>query len=93
VGERKGPEQGAAPPRLAASRAELERWLTASRDVRPEEVLSLRRRLHLTQRELARWLGVSESSVSLWEAGKRRPRGPARRLLALLTGLTPSQGG
>src|SRR5262245_13129138 len=76
------------PRRLNLRRDELERWLVGTPDVTPEEVQQLRQRLGLTQRDLAKWLGVTESSVSLWEAGKRRPRGPAHRLLRLITELS-----
>jgi DNA-binding XRE family transcriptional regulator len=75
------------PRRIHLSREELRRWLVGTPHVKPQEVERLRRRLELTQLELARWLGVTESSVSLWEAGKRRPRGPAHRLLRLIAEL------
>jgi DNA-binding transcriptional regulator YiaG len=71
-------------PRLGITREGLELWLSATAEVSAEEIHGLRQRLGLTQRELAKWLGVSESTVSLWEAGKRRPRGPAHRLLKLI---------
>jgi predicted transcriptional regulator len=79
------------PRRIHLSRDELRRWLVGTPDVKPQGVEQLRRRLKLTQLELAKWLGVTESSVSLWEAGKRRPRGPAHRLLRLIAEL--SRGG
>jgi DNA-binding transcriptional regulator YiaG len=70
--------------RPSLTREELEQWLGAASEVSAREIHALRQRLGLTQRELARLLGVSESSVSLWEAGRRRPRGPAHRLLKLI---------
>src|SRR4051794_13019524 len=76
------------PRRLHLSRDELQHWLVGTPDVKPQEVERLRRGLELTQLELATWLGVTESSVSLWEAGKRRPRGPAHRLLRLIAELS-----
>jgi predicted transcriptional regulator len=85
------PEGREFPRRLHLSQDELQRWLTTASDVTPNDVQRLRQRLQLTQRDLAKWLGVTESSVSLWEAGKRRPRGPAHRLLRLIAEL--SQGG
>jgi DNA-binding transcriptional regulator YiaG len=78
------------PRRLHLTRDELQRWLVGTSDITPHEVERLRRRLDLTQRDLAKWLGVTESSVSLWEAGKRRPRGPAHRLLRLIAALSRS---
>ena len=83
------PEGQEFPRRVHLSREELRRWLVGTPDVRPQEVERLRQRLSLTQLELAKWLGVTESSVSLWEAGKRRPRGPAHRLLRLIAELSP----
>src|SRR5262249_26832884 len=83
------PEGRGFPRRLHLTRDELRRWLVGTPDVRPQEVERRRRRLGLTQLELAKWLGVTESSVSLWEAGKRRPRGPAHRLLRLIDELSP----
>jgi len=74
--------------RLRLTRQELEGWLVNAGDVTAGEIVRLRQRLGLTQRELARWLGVSESAVSLWEAARRRPRGPAHRLLKLIAELS-----
>jgi DNA-binding transcriptional regulator YiaG len=77
------------PRRFHLTRDELRRWLVGTPDVKPQDIERLRQRLGLTQLELAKWLGVTESSVSLWEAGKRRPRGPAHRLLRLIAELSP----
>jgi len=85
------PEGRGFPRRLHLTRDELQRWLVGTADVRPQEIERLRQRLKLTQLELARWLGVTESSVSLWEAGKRRPRGPAHRLLRLIAEVSREQ--
>lgn len=46
------------------------------------EVKKIRQKLGLTQEELAERLGVTQTAVSYWEDGKRRPRGPAVKLLA-----------
>jgi len=40
------------------------------------DILAERKALGLSQAELARAIGVDQSSVSLWESGKRLPRGP-----------------
>jgi DNA-binding transcriptional regulator YiaG len=82
------PEGSELPRRLALPVGQLERWLLAAPDFTPARLQALRRRLGLTRRQLARWLGLSESAVSLWEAGRRRPRGPAHRLLGLVDELT-----
>jgi DNA-binding transcriptional regulator YiaG len=51
-------------------------------------VREIRRRAGLTQDEIASALGVTESCVSHWEAGRRQPRGKVAirygRLLAAL---------
>ena len=83
------PEGQEFPRRVHLSRDELRRWLVGTPDVGPQDIEQLRQRMSLTQLELAKWLGVTESSVSLWEAGKRWPRGPAHRLLRLIAELSP----
>lgn len=50
----------------------------------PTDLTSYRERHHLTQMELARALGVHYSTVSLWEAGKRRIPAPIRLALESL---------
>lgn len=47
------------------------------------EVAQLRRRLNLSQDDFAKALGVSLSTVSLWEQGRRRPDGASSRLLEI----------
>ena len=47
-------------------------------------VRDLRRRASLTQIEFAQRLGVPVETIRNWEQGKRRPRGPARALLAVI---------
>lgn len=49
----------------------------------PAQARFLREMAQVTQRELADAIGVNHSTVSLWESGKRRPRGPAARLYLL----------
>jgi DNA-binding transcriptional regulator YiaG len=46
-----------------------------------DAVQQLRRRLGLTQRELAEELGVRQQTVSEWETGVYRPRGASARML------------
>lgn len=48
-----------------------------------ERLRKLRDRLGLTQREMARELGVTSAAVALWETGARAMPGPALRLLSL----------
>jgi transcriptional regulator with XRE-family HTH domain len=60
------------------------------------QVSELRRRLGLTQRQLADLLGVTQPAVAAWEAGRRRPTGDAARILERLqrafTGPTRTYG-
>ena len=50
----------------------------------PGLILSLRRRLKLTQAELAKLVGVSAMAVGLWESGTTRPRQDSKaRIVAL----------
>lgn len=48
------------------------------------DVARTRQALNLSQRALARALGVSSRTVEAWEAGKNVPSGAARHLLFLL---------
>lgn len=48
------------------------------------EVKKIRDRLGLTQEQLAQKLGVTQTAVSYWEDGKRKPRGPVVILLQSL---------
>lgn len=50
------------------------------------DVARTRQALNLSQRALARALGVSSRTVEAWEAGKNVPSGAARHLLFLLDG-------
>ena len=50
------------------------------------DVARTRQALNLSQRALARALGVSSRTVESWEAGKNVPSGAARHLLFLLDG-------
>jgi len=47
-------------------------------------VRRLRRHLDLTQREFAAELNARQQTVSEWETGHYRPRGPSARLLSLI---------
>jgi transcriptional regulator with XRE-family HTH domain len=47
-----------------------------------DDVRKVRRRLHLTQAELAERLGVTSNTVARWERGEVRITEPAARLIA-----------
>lgn len=52
------------------------------------DVKALRSALALTQAQLGEAIGVDQSTVSNWEKGETRPRGPARKLLESMTPAT-----
>ncbi len=43
------------------------------------QIKEIRRRLHLTQEQLAAQIGVTYSTVNRWESGKTRPSPLARK--------------
>lgn len=49
-----------------------------------ESIRALRRRLGLTQGELASELGVRQQTISEWETGLYRPRGASARMLRVV---------
>ena len=49
----------------------------------PEDVRDIREKLHKSQSEFARMIGVSVSTLQNWEQGRRQPEGPARALLVV----------
>ncbi|MEA3534264.1 helix-turn-helix domain-containing protein [Rhizobium sp. CC-YZS058] len=48
-------------------------------------IKDLRDSLSMTQAQLAAELGVDQSTVSLWERGQTKPRGPALKMLAVIS--------
>jgi transcriptional regulator with XRE-family HTH domain len=49
-----------------------------------DRLTAIRRRLDLSQEQMARLLGVSFASVNRWEGGHSSPTGPARDLYLAL---------
>jgi putative transcriptional regulator len=49
--------------------------------MRPDEVKAIRYKLRQTQVDFATMIGVSVGTLQGWEEGKRRPDGPAEKLL------------
>jgi putative transcriptional regulator len=47
----------------------------------PLDIKAIRERLHKSQAEFARMIGVSVSTLQNWEQGRRKPDGPAKALL------------
>ncbi len=50
----------------------------------PKQVIALRKKLGITQAELARRLGVNRAAVNQWEHGTQRPLAMAVKFMALL---------
>ena len=48
------------------------------------QVKALRHYLGLTQEQMAEELGTRQQTISEWETGQYRPRGPSARLLTLV---------
>lgn len=46
------------------------------------DIKALRKIIDITQDELAQRLGVTQSTVSMWECGKRAPSCIAQRMIA-----------
>jgi putative transcriptional regulator len=50
----------------------------------PDQIKAIREAEHVSQPVFARYLNVSKNLVSDWECGKKRPGGPALRLLSII---------
>lgn len=53
-------------------------------EIELDEISAIRRKVALSQESFARKLGISVATLRNWEQGRRRPTGPARRLLDLI---------
>lgn len=53
-----------------------------------KEIKEYREREHISQKEFANMVGVSQSMVSLWEEGKNIPRPYALKRISELTGVS-----
>ena len=49
----------------------------------PQDIRQIRKKLHKSQSEFARMIGVTISTLQNWEQGRRQPQGPARALLVV----------
>lgn len=54
--------------------------------MKPEEIKQIRLAAGLTQEALAAKVGVTASTVYRWEKGRKKPQGPARKMLKQLEG-------
>jgi len=50
----------------------------------PQQIKSLRKRLHVSQAVFAALLNTSVSTVQKWEIGEKKPSGPSLKLLNLI---------
>jgi len=61
-----------------------EACLISAEPLAPDEIRALREREAVSQPVFAAYLNVSRNLVSDWERGKKRPGGPALRLLGIV---------
>lgn len=61
-----------------------EACLAPATALQPDEIKAIREAEHVSQPVFARYLNVSKNFVSDWERGKKRPGGPALRLLSII---------
>ena len=61
-----------------------EACLTVAKPLQPDEIKAIREAEQVSQPVFARYLNVSKNLVSDWERGKKRPGGPALRLLSII---------
>lgn len=61
-----------------------EACLTPAMPLEPDEIRAIREAQHVSQPVFARYLNVSRNLVSDWERGKKKPGGPALRLLSII---------
>ena len=54
------------------------------KNINPSAIRALREREHVSQPVFAYYMNVSKNLVSDWERGKRKPGGPALRLLGVI---------
>jgi putative transcriptional regulator len=69
--------------REAGSIRRGERQPSRTFEFTPDDVRSIRERLHKSQSEFARMIGVTVPTLQNWEQGRRKPQGPARALLVV----------
>jgi len=53
-------------------------------EIKPEEIKTLRENAHVSQLVFALYFNVSKNLISDWERGKKKPNGPALRLLSIV---------
>ncbi len=58
--------------------------LTSIEELRPKDILAIRKKAGVSQGVFARYLNVPTTLVSQWERGERRPTGAAVKLLSIV---------
>ena len=58
--------------------------ITDVKEYTPENIVSIRKRLKLSQAALASLFNISPSTVQKWEQGKKRPAGASKKLLDII---------
>ena len=53
--------------------------------IEPAQIVQLRQSVHLSQPVFAKYLGVTKSTMAKWESGEKKPSGPSRRLLEVVS--------
>ena len=53
-------------------------------EITNNEIKELRLKFNLTQDKFAQFLGISVGTLKNWEQGRRKPTGPANRLLSIV---------
>ena len=61
-----------------------EACLAVVHELKPEDIRALRERENVSQPVFASYLNVSKNLISEWERGKRKPGGPALKLLNVI---------
>ena len=61
-----------------------EACLAPAKPLLPAEIKAIREAQQVSQPVFARYLNVSKNLVSDWERGKKKPGGPALRLLSII---------
>jgi putative transcriptional regulator len=69
--------------KITMRRAALDKIDRAS-PIGPGEIVAIREAAHMSQAVFARLLDVSTGTLSKWERGELKPRGPANRLLQVI---------
>lgn len=59
--------------------------LEAPSIIEPAQIVELRKKVHLSQPVFAKYLGVTKSTMAKWESGEKKPSGPSRRLLEVVS--------